>query len=191
MENYVKSGTKSMFVSKCLLIAAAAVLYAMQISILIPAYGILHQLNWPDFNFKLIGILLGLALVVGIAALIFGIIGTAKREEDPNTRLTVIIKAAMIPFFCINIYLWSVLVSGMLNPFLFLAIPVIIVIGFCLTYVYMIMTSLPDVIYMIAFLIRRKKKPNIYMILGLIFEFFFVLDLVGAIFINKAFKEME
>ena len=191
MENYVKSGTKSMFVSKCLLIAAAAVLYAMQISILIPAYGILHQLNWPDFNFKLIGILLGLALVVGIAALIFGIIGTAKREEDPNTRLTVIIKAAMIPFFCINIYLWSVLVSGMLNPFLFLAIPVIIVIGFCLTYVYMIMTSLPDVIYMIAFLIRRKKKPNIYMILGLIFEFFFVLDLVGAVFIDKAYKEMQ
>ena len=191
MENYVKSGTKSMFVSKCLLIAAAAVLYAMQISILIPAYGILHQLNWPDFNFKLIGILLGLALVVGIAALIFGIIGTARKEEDPNTRLTVIIKAAMIPFFCINIYLWSVLVSGMLNPFLFLAIPVIIVIGCCLTYVYMIMTSLPDVIYMISFIIRRRKKPNIYMILGLIFEFFFVLDLVGAIFIDKAYKEMQ
>lgn len=191
MENYVKSGTKSMFVSKCLLIAAAAVLYAMQISILIPAYGILHHKNWPDFNFKLIGILLGLAIVIGIAALIFGIIGTARKEEDPNTRLTVIIKAAMIPFFCINIYLWSVLVSGMLNPFLFLAIPVIIVIGCCLTYVYMIMTSLPDVIYMISFIIRRRKKPNIHMILGLIFEFFFVLDLVGAIFINKAFKEME
>ncbi|MBP5775002.1 MAG: hypothetical protein J6W36_04840 [Clostridiales bacterium] len=191
MENYVKSGTKSMFVSKCLLIAAAAVLYAMQISILIPAYGILHQLNWPDFNFKLIGILLGLALVVGIAALIFGIIGTARKEEDPNTRLTVIIKAAMIPFFCINIYLWSVLVSGMLNPFLFLAIPAIIFIGCCITYVYMIMTGMPDIIYMIAFLIRRKKKPNIYMILGLIFEFFFVLDLVGAIFIDKAYKEMQ
>ncbi len=191
MENNVKSGTNSMFVSKCLLSAAAVVLYVMQGAILIPAYGILHQLNWPDFNFKLIGVLLGLALVVGIAALIFGIIGTAKREEDPKTCLTVIIKAALIPFFCINIYLWCVLVSGMLNPFLFLAIPAIIVIGCCVTYVYMIMTGLPDIIYMIAFLIRRKKKPNIYMILGLIFEFFFVLDLVGAIFINKAFKEME
>ena len=85
----------------------------------------------------------------------------------------------------------AMLVSGMLNPFLFLAIPAIIVIGCCITYVYMIMTGMPDIIYMIAFLIRRKKKPNIYMILGLIFEFFFVLDLVGAIFINKAFKEME
>lgn len=191
MGNNVKSGTNSMFVSKCLLIAAAAVLYVMQGAILIPAYGILHRLNWPDFNFKLIGVLLGLALVVGIAALIFGIIGTAKREEDPKTGLTVIIKAALIPFFCINIYLWAMLVSGMLNPFLFLAIPAIIVIGCCITYVYMIMTGMPDIIYMIAFLIRRKKKPNIYMILGLIFEFFFVLDLVGAIFINKAFKEME
>jgi hypothetical protein len=191
MGNNVKKETNSMFVSKFLLIAAAAVLYVMQGAILIPAYGILHRLNWPDFNFKLIGVLLGLALVVGIAALIFGIIGTAKREEDPKTGLTVIIKAALITFFCINIYLWAMLVSGMLNPFLFLAIPAIIVIGCCITYVYMIMTGMPDIIYMIAFLIRRKKKPNIYMILGLIFEFFFVLDLVGAIFINKAFKEME
>jgi len=38
MENNVKSGTNSMFVSKCLLIAAAAILYVMQGAILIPAY---------------------------------------------------------------------------------------------------------------------------------------------------------
>ena len=71
------------------------------------------------------------------------------------------------------------------------AIPVVICIGCCLTYVYMIMTSLPDIIYMISFIIRRKKKPNIFMILGIIFEFFFVLDLLGSIFVHKAFKEMK
>ena len=191
MENNLKKETKFFFVCKYLLIAAVAVLYAMQVSILLPVGRILYNWHVPDFNFKLIIVLLVIACLLGLAALIFGIIGTAKREEEPKTGLTVIIKAVMVPFFCINIYLWCVLVSGMLNPFLFLAIPAIICIGCCLTYVYMFMTSLPDIIYMISFTIRRKKKPNIFMILGIIFEFFFVLDLLGAIFINKAFKEMQ
>ena len=189
--NIIRKETKFMFVSKCLLIAAVEVLYSMPIAIIIPVYCIYNSTKGPDFNFALIGILLGVACLLGFVSLIFAIIGTAKREEDPKTKLSVIIKALMVPFFCINICLWGVLVSGMLNPFLFLAIPAIIVIGCCLTYVYMIMTSMPDIIYMISFLVRRKKKPNIFMILGIIFEFFFVLDLLGSIFINKAFKEMK
>lgn len=188
MENNIRKETHFMFVSKILLIAAVVILYAMQIAIFIPAYGILHELHWPNFNFKLIGILLGIACLLGIAALVFAIIGTAKRENEPKTLITVIIKAAMVPFFCVNIYLWCALLSGMLNPFLFLAIPAIICIGICLTYVYMIMTSMPDIIYMISFLIRRKKKPDIFIILGIIFEFFFVLDLLGSIFIHKSFR---
>lgn len=191
MENNLKKETKFFFVCKCLLIAAVVVLYAMQAAVLIPVGGILYDWPVPDFNFKLIIALLVIACLLGLAALIFGIVGTAKREEEPKTGLTVIIKAVMVPFFCINIYLWCVLVSGMLNPFLLLAIPAVICIGCCLTYVYMIMTSLPDIIYMISFTIRRKKKPNIFMILGIIFEFFFVLDLLGSIFIHKAFKEMK
>lgn len=189
--NIIKKETKFMFVSKCLLIAAVVVLYAMQISILVPVYCILNSKKGPDFNFVLTGILLGIAFLIGIASLIFGIIGTAKREDDPKTFLSVIIKAVMVPFFCVNIYLWGALVSGMLNPFFLLAIPVIIFIGCCLTYVYMIMTGMPDIIYMISYIIRKKKKPGIKMILGIIFEFFFVLDLAGVILIHKGFGEMK
>ena len=191
MDNSIKKETKNMAVSKWVLAASAAVLYVMQVCILVPVLGIMYHLNTPDFNFTLIGILLGIALILGIAALVFAVIGTVKREDDPKTKTTVIIKAVMIPFFCINIYLWCVLLSGLMNPFLFLTIPIVICLGVCLTWCYMFMTSFPDIIYMIAFLIRKKKKPDIRMILGLIFEFFFLLDLVGAILIHKSFEELD
>ena len=191
MDNSIKKETKNMAVSKWVLAASSAVLYVMQVCILVPVLGIMYHLNTPDFNFTLIGILLGIALILGIAALVFAVIGTVKREDDPKTRTTVIIKAVMIPFFCINIYLWCVLLSGLMNPFLFLTIPIVICLGVCLTWCCMFMTSFPDIIYMIAFLIRKKKKPDIRMILGLIFEFFFLLDLVGAVLIHKSFEELK
>ena len=77
----------------------------------------------------------------------------------------------------------------MLNPFLMWAIPLVMVIGVCLTYAYMFMSSWPDIIYMIIYLIKNKRRPKTGMVLGIVFEFFFVLDIVGAILVNKAYKE--
>ena len=42
---------------------------------------------------------------------------------------------------------------------------------------------------MIIYLIKNKRRPKTGMVLGIIFEFFFVLDIVGAILVNKAYKE--
>ncbi|MBO4450308.1 MAG: hypothetical protein J5777_06955 [Clostridiales bacterium] len=188
MEEVKKS--KAMFVSKVLLIVTVVVLYAMEAAIFIPLWGIMHQLPWPNFNFWVIGILLGIALILGLAALIFAIIGTVK-QDDPYTKITLILKVVLVPFFALNLYAWLCLVSGMLNPFLMMGIPAIICLGICLTYVYMMMTSLPDIIYMIAFSIRRKKKPNAFMVAGIILEFFFVLDILGSIFIHKAYNDIQ
>lgn len=188
MEEVNKS--KAMFMAKCFLVATVVDLYAMEAAIIIPLWGIMHQLPWPNFNFWVIGILLGISFLLGITALVFSIIGTVKKDE-PYTLVTVILKAVMIPFFCVNLYAWVCLVSGMLNPFLFLGIPAIICIGACLTYCYMLMTSLPDVIYMISFTIKRKKKPNALMIVGIVLEFFFVLDVIGSILIHKAYKDIQ
>ena len=44
---------------------------------------------------------------------------------------------------------------------------------------------------MISFTIRRKKKPNALMIVGIILEFIFVLDVVGSILIHKAYKDIQ
>jgi hypothetical protein len=164
----------------------------MQMLIAVPLFGafVLEE-NWGDMDnarLSAVGILLAAALVLDLVSFVLAIIGAAKQEE-PKTKMTVIIKALFIPFFLINITLYVLSFLGMLNPFLMWAIPLVMVIGVCLTYAYMFMSSWPDIIYMIIYTIKNKRRPKPGMVLGIIFEFFFVLDIVGAILINKAYKE--
>ena len=64
------------------------------------------------------------------------------------------------------------------------------VIGVCLTYVYMLMTGLPDIIYSIGFSIKNKKRPAALLIAGVILSFIFVLDVIGIIMIHRSLKAM-
>ena len=178
-----------MLVGKIVLILTVCVLYAMQLSVFLPAYGILNGKDFGDFNFILICVLLGVSLVAGLAALILSISGTVK-GEGPLTIITVVAKIIMIPFFCINLYLWIMLVGGMMNPFLLMGIPVVACVGVCLTYVYMLTTSLPDVIFSIWFCLKQKRRPTKLMIIGIICCFIFVADVAGSILLHKTFKDI-
>ena len=178
-----------MFASKLLLILTAVVLYAMQILVFVPIMGLMNSLKTFDFNFPAIFILLGVSIVLGLTSFILAIVGGLKNEE-PKTLVTIIVKAALIPFFCINLYCWILGISGMLNPFLLMGIPAVGFIGICLTYVYMFMTSAPDIVYTIIFCIKNKKRPTALMIVGVILEFFFLADIVGAILLHKSYKDI-
>ena len=187
-----KAPTHFMLASKIVILVATLILYVMQMLIAVPLFGafVLEE-NWGDMDnarLSAVGILLAVALVLDLVSFVLAIIGSAK-QEDPKTKMTVIIKALFIPFFLINITLYVLSFLGMLNPFLMWAIPLVMVIDVCLTYAYMFMSSWPDIIYMIIYLIKNKRRPKPGMVLGIIFEFFFVLDIVGAILINKAYKE--
>ena len=187
-----KASTHFMLASKIVILVATLILYVMQMLIAVPLFGafVLEE-NWGDMDnarLSAVGILLAVALVLDLVSFILAIIGSAK-QEDPKTKMTVIIKALFIPFFLINITLYVLSFLGMLNPFLMWAIPLVMVIGVCLTYAYMFMSSWSDIIYMIIYLIKNKRRPKPGMVLGIIFEFFFVLDIVGAILVNKAYKE--
>ena len=187
-----KAPTHFMLASKIVILVATLILYVMQMLIAVPLFGaFVLEANWGELDntrLSAVGILLAVALVLDLVSFILAIIGSAK-QEDPKTKMTVIIKALFIPFFLINITLYVLSFLGMLNPFLMWAIPLVMVIGVCLTYAYMFMSSWPDIIYMIIYLIKNKRRPKLGMVLGIIFEFFFVLDIVGAILINKAYKE--
>ena len=187
-----KAPTHFVLASKIVILVATLILYVMQMLIAVPLFGafVLEE-NWGDMDnarLSAVGILLAVALVLDLVSFVLAIIGAAKQEE-PKTKMTVIIKALFIPFFLINITLYVLSFLGMLNPFLMWAIPLVMVIGVCLTYAYMFMSSWPDIIYMIIYLIKNKRRPKPGMVLGIIFEFFFVLDIVGAILVNKAYKE--
>ncbi len=178
-----------MFASKLLLVLTALVLYAMQILVFVPIMGLMNSLKTFDFNFPAIFILLGVSIVLGLTSFILAIVGGLKNEE-PKTLVTIIVKAALIPFFCINLYCWILGISGMLNPFLLMGIPAVGFIGICLTYVYMFMTSAPDIVYTLIFCIKNKKRPTALMIVGVILEFFFLADIVGAILLHKSYKDI-
>ena len=187
-----KAPTHFMLASKIVILVATLILYVMQMLIAVPLFGaFVLEANWGELDntrLSAVGILLAVALVLDLVSFILAIIGSAK-QEDPKTKMTVIIKALFIPFFLINITLYVLSFLGMLNPFLMWAIPLVMVIGVCLTYAYMFMSSWPDIIYMIIYLIKNKRRPKPGMVLGIIFELFFVLDIVGAILVNKAYKE--
>ena len=187
-----KAPTHFMLASKIVILVATLILYVMQMLIAVPLFGaFVLEANWGELDntrLSAVGILLAVALVLDLVSFVLAIIGSAK-QEDPKTKMTVIIKALFIPFFLINLTLYVLSFLGMLNPFLMWAIPLVMVIGVCLTYAYMFMSSWPDIIYMIIYTIKNKRRPKPGMVLGIIFEFFFVLDIVGAILINKAYKE--
>lgn len=177
-----------MLASKIILILAAIALYVMQGMIAIPLIGVMNETNTGDLDIPSVGIVLVITLALGLIAFIVAIIG-AVRNEAPASLFTPIIKALLIPFFCINLFLWVMSFAAMLNPFLFLGIPFLIVIGVCLTYVYMFMTGAPDIIYTIIFCIKNKKKPTILMIFGIILCFIFVLDVIGSIMLHITLKK--
>ena len=187
-----KAPTHFMLASTIVILVATLILYVMQMLIAVPLFGafVLEE-NWGELDntrLSAVGVLLVVALVLDLVSFILAVIGSAK-QEDPKTKMTVIIKALFIPFFLINITLYVLSFLGMLNPFLMWAIPLVMVIGVCLTYAYMFMSSWPDIIYMIIYTIKNKRRPKPGMVLGIIFEFFFVFDIVGAILIHRAYKK--
>lgn len=189
MQKVLVKRPRLMRVCKILLIVTITVLYLMQGFIAVPLYGMMKSVDTGELNVKLVFILLAISVLTGITALGFGIAGTVK-NENPLTGITVGVKIAMIPFFGLNIVLWILLFAGMLNPFLMFGIPLAAVIGVCLTYVYMLMTGLPDIIYSIGFCIKNKKRPAALLIAGVILSFIFVLDVIGIIMIHRSLKAM-
>ena len=180
-----------MLISKISLLATVVLLYVMQSFVSIPIFALLTENNDIDGNLYVDKVLnwLMICLIAGVVPLIFAIIGAIRRER-PVMVISIIAKALMIPFFCINLTLWIFLFSGMLNPFLFLGIPFAGAAGLVLTYIYMLMTGLPDVVYAIIFCIRNKRKPTIFLVAGSILNFIFVLDLVGSILLNIGYKRI-
>ncbi len=179
-----------MLTCKIMLILTLVTLYVMQGFVYFTIKGVLSSMTEFSVLDLIVPLaLLGVSTLLGITALVLGITGAVK-NEGPVSVITVVVKVLMIPFFVVNFLLWFFVIGGMLNPFLMLGIPVAAFIGICLTYGYMLMTSLPDIVYTMIFCIRNKRTAAPLMVIGVIFEFIFMLDLVGSIMLHKAYKDI-
>ena len=104
------------------------------------------------------------------------------------TKVTMIIKLVLIPWYVMNFIFCAVLIAGFLNPFLMLAIPFAIAILVSFTFLYMLTTSLPDFFYFIYRLMKKEAKTNLPTLISVVFLFFFCLDVIGSIMLFASQK---
>ncbi len=107
------------------------------------------------------------------------------------TKVSMVVKLILIPWYVLNFLFAIILLSGFLNPFLVVAIPLVAVLLIGLTYFYMISTSFPDMAYLFYALPRGLIRSLPMAIVGFVFLFIFSLDVVGAILFHTAVKEAE
>lgn len=139
----------------------------------------------------LTGIILSLlVLPLCLANLIVAIIGLIRGQNNP-CKTTMVVKIALIPWFIYNFCLCVALTAGFLNPWLFLAAPILICLLMGITYLLMLSTSLFDISYTIHMLIRRKVKVGGVIITSLIFLIMFCFDVVGSIMLHIKMKSIQ
>lgn len=172
--------------SKIFLIIETVLLYISEL-----CFVIVIPLTYVDESGSIIRTLLLTKFILDIVTLniafvviILSFITILKRDYNP-TKYTMVIKLILIPFYALNFVEWSLYVAGMLNPFLMLAIPVVIFLGMCYTYLIMISTSLCDLIYAIKHFKDDNKK---LVITSFVFLFMFCFDVIGSIMLYMSTK---
>lgn len=137
----------------------------------------LEGLDWLFYVY--LGIMVAL-IPLFITSGVLSIVSIFKGKENPS-KIVMICKLALIPWYILNFAMCFCLIGGMLNPFLFLAIPIVIAIMVSSTYLYMIFMSAPDICYFLHQIIKEKKKPDALTIISIVMLFIFCLDPVGGV----------
>ena len=184
--------------NKPLLIVQLSLMYVGMISLFLTIILAATQSN-PDQilgrTFAILGIVChALASCLAVPIFILSFISIFKKDIKDQTLYIMAHKIIAVPWFIANFVFAFLISAAMLNPFLFLAIPVWIVISVVFTFVNMFSSSIVNLAYVINSFINKRLKPSGLLITGLVFQFIFCLDFLGAIFIfidNKKQKNTD
>lgn len=171
--------------NKILLIIQTALMYVSMILVYTP---IIRMFWTKDDNPIAAGMMIsgaaiaGVCLLIAVAIYVLSIITIFKKQVVDSSQFTMIIKFTLIPWYIANFVLWVLLVGGMLNPFLILGIPIIIALSVIGTYMFMFSSTLNNICTIFAELKNKTLNPSGLLIAGMILQFFFCLDALGAIF---------
>ena len=130
-----------------------------------------------------------LTLPLSIVSFIFSLI--QKNENQKLLKTSMIVKLVLIPYYVINFIYCFVLIAVAGNPWMMIGIPFIIFISFFNTYCSVLSTSLHSFVFVLKYLIKNKIKPNPATIVGLVFHFFFCIDVIGGILLCLGFKDLK
>ena len=110
------------------------------------------------------------ATVAGIVAAIVSLVGAISLKGNPPVYATLVVKLLSLPFYLVAGAMWLIGAGGMFNPFLMIGIPFELAMAVGCTYVYMIGTSIPLIIYAIVFTRKYKRKLSASLILSFPFS---------------------
>ena len=150
-----------------------------------------------ETNDSIIGILLIMGVVftfvamfIGLLGLAFGVFNSARDCADPTTT-TMVCKFLLIPWYVANFLFWLILMAGFCNPWLLLGVPLIIVLGVCITWTFVVLGSAHNLAYVWREVRMRRMDVSSMLILAIVFHFIFVFDIVGAIMLREIVRKQQ
>ena len=140
--------------------------------------------------FTMIGVLALIGFIMAILSSLFALatcvisfFSMFKSKTQDYTKFVMMYKLISIPWFIGNFIFCILLIAGMLNPFLLIAIPIVIIVMILSTYICMLSSSMINFSYLIVSWRNKTIKPSGLVAIGVIFGFIFCLDALGAILI--------
>ena len=164
---------------KALLYSFAACLYAMQLCFICWAVFFFYDIPFGIVFIILAAMFLLAAFVLGCVNLAFGI-AQISNPKDGMAKTVMIVKLVLMPFFVINFIIGFLTMAAFANPFLFMALWIVIPVLCVMTYAEMLVTSS----YNLGALIHKiRSKQNTFgeLALFIISQFIYILDVVGAV----------
>lgn len=163
----------------------------------LPFYICLILARIPFIDFEVCGVLILIGLCfnillipVGIVAIVFAILNLTADYENP-AKTTFIVKLALIPWYLLNFLVCFLLIAGFLNPFLMIAIPLLIGIEVLVTYAVMLCSSLQILSFTVRQITKKRLTVNAKVVVGIIFSFIFCLDIIGSFLLYKELQNQS
>lgn len=179
---------------KCL-ISYISMLYATQICFIVAVIMIANHM--PEMSYRIfLWISLGLcggSVLLGFLAVLWAVwlmVNPNRLDLNRlNYKIVMIAKLTMIPWFICNFFQCGLLVAGFLNPFLMLALIIVLPLLILMTYMAILPASVASTALGVAH-IRRKQGGLKGMMIWQVFEYVFVLDVIASVVLYvKCYKK--
>ena len=185
--------TVTMKANKVALIAQAIGMYVMHIPMYI--YFAMETIFHASVTGVLARILPRALLILGAAValitfvnILLSVVSVFKGETSPS-KTVMTVKLALIPWYILNFLMCFTISALFFNPFVILALPIVVAYTVGITYFFMISTSLPDVAYYLHKTQIKKQIVPASHVIPVILLFFFGVDVIGSIAFHVQNKE--
>lgn len=176
---------------KIMIIIQAALMYIAHIFFFTVFF---FEIPEPDDN-SLGFLLLDIGAAITVVSLVCGVVGIALAAAGLSKgmvspiKTTLIVKIALIPWYLFNAFYCFYFIAGLLNPMALILIPFGLAIAVFVTYALTVLTGIHDVLYVSGAIKDKRVESSPMLIIGMIMQFFFVFDVVGAIMLHVAMKK--